>query len=254
MSRKKKEVIGELSHKYVEQELNEANKALQNTQIWGSVAVFGLMCYLFSIAGGFASNLQPKEAAKITKGLIVQRLDSAQEQVESYLGKEIPTMIESVPDYAKSQLPIYRESIENTLEGELAKLADDTSSNLDKSLDTFLIQNQDEFKTIILSGQDKETTDKVAGQMKDMFLSYLTEPTEDGESIQDKLDQSLKALHEVEVKTAHLANGSNLTAQEQKQRRAIACLFKTVQDHKGELNIPKKEDVQAVVKTAMYGE
>lgn len=236
---------------YVEEELMATANALKNTQIWGSVAVFGLMCWMFSIAGGFASNLEPKEAAKIAKGLVVQRLDEAQPQLQDYLSREIPAMIESVPDYAKSQLPIYRESVEQSLEEQLTALADDTSKNLDEALTVFLTEHEDEFKTIILAGQDKESTDQVAADMKEMFLVYLTEPTEDGESIQFKLDESLKALKQVEAKTHRLASAANLSASEAKQRRAIASLFKTVQDNRDNLPIPSAETYQNEVKNVL---
>ncbi len=45
---------------FVENELKAVKKNLQNTQIFGSAFVFGVMCFLFSIANGFASNLEPK--------------------------------------------------------------------------------------------------------------------------------------------------------------------------------------------------
>ena len=244
---------GEFSHEYVQEELIEATKSLRNTQIYGSVAVFGLMCWLFSIAGGFASNLEPKEAAKIAKGLVVQRLDEAEPQVRDYLSQEIPKMIESVPDYAKKQLPVYRESVEETLEEQLANLADDTSENLDNALDTFLIENEDRFKTIILSGQDKETTDEVAQDMRYMFMEYLTKPTEDGESIQHKLDESLKSLHRVEQKTSRLASANDLSASEAKQRRAIASLFKHVQTNKDLINVPSVDTYQDSAKQILSG-
>lgn len=241
------------AHNYVEEELVATTASLRNTQIYGSIAVFGVMCWMFSIAGGFASNLEPTEAAKIAKGLVVQRLDEAQPQVRDYLSQEIPKMIESVPDYAKSQLPVYRESVEETLEEQLENLADDTSKNLDEALDAFLLENEDQFKTIILSGQDKETTDEVATEMRYMFMAYLTEPGKDGESIQYKLDESLKALKQMEDKTARLATASNLSASELKQRRAIAGLFKHVQSNRDMINLPKTEDYQEGAKQLLTG-
>lgn len=242
-----------VAQSYVEQELVDAAKSLKNTQIYGSLAVFGVMCWLFSIAGGFASNLEPKEAAKIAKGLAVQQLEVAQPQVKDYLAQEIPAIIESVPEYALGQLPIYRESVEQTLEDQLAALARDTSGNLDQALDVFLAENEDQFKTIILAGQDQETTDDVAREMRYMFLAYLTEPGKDGESIQDKLDESLKALRTVEHKTARLASATNLSASEKQQRRAIASLFKTVQDNRDNLPIPSADDYQNQVKNILTG-
>lgn len=232
---------------FLVQELSETKKGLQNTQIYGSLFVFALMCFLFGISSGFASNLEPKEAAKIAKGLVVQRLDEAQPQLSEYLRREIPAFIESTPEMAKEQLPILREETEGLLEQELEKFAQSTSDQLDKALDAFLIENQDQFKTIILAGQDKETTDAVAREMREMFIAYLSTSESGEESIQQKLDQALASLHQIEAKTTRLANAKDLDAVELKTRRAIACLFQTIDENKGAWNLPTKEAVQKTV-------
>lgn len=249
----KEEVVvdpAELAQDYVNAELVAVNKSLKNTQVWGTVVLAGISIWMFSIAGGFASNLQPKEAAKIAQGLISQRLEEAQPQVKEYLSTEIPKVIESVPEYALSQLPVYRETVEQTLEDQLHSLASDTSTQLDSALDGFLEEHQDEFKTIILAGQDKETTDEVASHMRTMFVSYLTESHGEDESIQDKLDESFKALMEVEAKVKRLAYANDLSSSEKKQRRAIACLFTTVQNNRDAIVAPV-EAFQNQAKTAV---
>ncbi|MBX3115169.1 MAG: hypothetical protein KF836_11435 [Fimbriimonadaceae bacterium] len=235
------------AQQFVENELASVKKNLQNTQIFGSAFVFGVMCFLFSIANGFATNLEPKEAAKITKGLVVQRLEEAQPQLSSYLKQEIPSFIKQVPEFAKEQMPIIREDLEVNIEAEIEKLAHETSGSLDQALDSFLIEKQDEFKTIILAGQDKETTDEVAAAMRDMFLVYLTENHGEDESIQYKLDQALISLHEIQKKTHRLAYAKDLDAVEKKTRRAIACLFNTVSEHKDAMGLPTQEQAQNTV-------
>lgn len=241
------QVTEEVASKYVEAELEATKKALQGMQIFGSVFVFALMCSLFSIANGFSKNLDPKEAAQITKGLVVQRLDDVQPQASEYLRTEIPALIKSVPDMAKSQLPVLREDLENSLTVEIEGLAKETSSQLDSALDAFLVEKQDEFKTIILAGQDKETTDEVAVAMREMFLAYLTEDHGQDESIQTKLDKALVALKDIEKRTNRMAYASDLDAVEKKTRRAVACLFTTVQDNKDALPVISKESAQSTV-------
>ncbi|MDI9641093.1 hypothetical protein QPK87_05375 [Kamptonema cortianum] len=244
VTKRHKKADVEAAMSFISNEVAEQKKALANTQIYGSMFVFGLMCFLFSISGGFASNLQPKEAAKITKGLVAERMQEAQPQISEYLRQEIPAWIESAPEYAKSQLPVYRANVENALEVELEKLASNTSSQLDEALTAFLLQNEDQFKTIILAGQDKETTDEVARNMREMFLAYLTEPHGEDESIQTKLDKALIALKEIETKTSRLAHASDLDPTELKTRRAIACLFKTIDENKEAWNLPQADKVR----------
>lgn len=232
---------------FIEQELTTLRKNLQFTQVGGSAAMFAIMCFLFSIANGFATNLEPSTAAKITKGLVVQRLEEAQPQISSYLKTEIPGFIKQVPGLAKEQLPIVRENVENTLESEIEKLATDTSDQLDQALSTFLIEKQDDFKTIILAGQDKETTDEVAAAMRNMFIAYLSESHNGEESIQEKLDKSLISLKEIENKTHRLAYGKSLDGVELKTRRAIACLFGTVSENRDALALPTQAQAQNTV-------
>ncbi|MCU0315334.1 MAG: hypothetical protein MUC92_01945 [Fimbriimonadaceae bacterium] len=233
---------------FVADELEQTKKALKNTQIWGSVIVGCLTIWMGSIAGGFAKNLEPSEAAKIAKGLAVQRISDAQPQISDYLKTEIPRYIEQVPEYALEQIPIYRASLEDELESRFQTFATETSSSLDNALDEFLIENEDKFKTIILAGQDKATTDEVAVAMREMFVAYLSEPSDDGESIQYKLDESLKSLREIEHRTWRMATQSNLTDSEMKTRRAVAVLFHTIDTNKDAWNLPTQGEVQDAVR------
>lgn len=234
----------ETAQTFIASELAEAKKNLKTLQIGGSLLIAVLGVYLGGIAGKFHRDLQPQEAAKIAKGLLMQRIDEAQPQLASYLREQAPAMIQQVPDYAMQQMPVYRESIEQDLESKFAKFANDTSAELDNLLDTFLQGHVDEFREIILSGQDKEVTDKVAADLRDMFVAYLADSSQGGESIQDKLDHALKALHDIEKKTTRLANAKDLTPQEAKTRRAIAVLFKTIEDNKDAWGLPTKEGWQ----------
>ncbi len=237
----------ETPEEYIEKEVATLRKNLQLTQVCGSIAMFGVMCFLFSIANGFATNLEPKTAANITKGLVVQRLEEAQPQISDYLRNEIPGLIKQVPGLAQEQLPVVRENIEDSLEKEIEKLATDTSDQLDLALSTFLIEKQDEFKTIILAGQDKETTDEVAFALRTMFIAYLSESHNGEESIQEKLDKSLVALKEIENKTHRLAYNKELDGVELKTRRAIACLFGTVSENRDALALPTQAQAQNTV-------
>ncbi len=236
---------------FVSDELASAKKALAGTQIWGSIFVLAVACVLGGIGNGFASNLAPKEAAKITKGMIMQRLDGLQEQASTYLKEQIPSYIEQAPDWAMAQLPEYRNSLEEKLEEQFSSFAHETSGKLDTTFDTFIDENADDFKTIILNGQDKETTDAVAAHLRDSFMAYLTEPGEDGESVQDKFDKSLEMLQEIEQKTHWLAFGKGLNPTDLKTKRAVAVLFGTITENKDLMPIPSKEDVQGAVSSIL---
>lgn len=230
---------------YIQNELAATQQALKNTRLYGSLGVLAIAVWLLGIGQGFASNLQPEEAAKITKGLVATKLEEAQPQISEYLRTEIPAFIEGMPEMATSQFPEYRQQVEATLESHLASIAKNTSDELDHALDTYLNEHKDQFKTIILEGQDKNATNEVAASMREMFESYLTEPQEDGESIQFKLNESLAALNHVEKTVHHLAHAKKLTAQEKRMKRALACLFSTVRDNRDSVKLTELETWQS---------
>lgn len=232
---------------YLSDELGATKRTLAGTQVWGSAFVLAVACVLGGIANGFASNLAPKEAAKITKGMIMQRLDGLQEQASNYLKEQIPGYIEQAPEWAMAQLPEYRTNLEDKLEEQFHSFATETSSKLDTTFDSFIEENAEEFKTIILAGQDPATTDEVAAHLRDSFMAYLSEPGEDGESVQDKFDESLKMLDEIEQKTHYLAFGKDLNPTDQKTRRALAVLFGTITENADLMPIPSKEDIQGAI-------
>jgi hypothetical protein len=242
----------DVNREFIEQDLIETQRSLKQWQTWGSAVVLGITVWLLSIGGGFASNLQPETAAKITKGLMVQRIDEMQPQISDYLRQEIPAVIEQAPEYALAQLPEYRTQIEDHLEAKFDEFAGETSSQLDETFTTFLKANEEELKTIILVGQDKEATDEVARELRSAVVAYLSSPQgNESKSIQEKLDEAMKALSEIERRTHRLAHASDLDATEKKTRRAIACLFTTVHENKDAWNLPSQSQIQGQVQQVL---
>lgn len=246
------ELSPDVNREFIEQDLVETQRSLKQWQTWGSAAVLGITMWLLSIGGGFASNLQPESAAKITKGLMVQRIDQMQPQISDYLRQEIPAIIEQAPEYALAQLPEFRTQIEDHLETKFDEFASETSSQLDQTFTTFLKANEEELKTIILVGQDKEATNEVARELRAAVVAYLSSPQGDEtKSIQDKLDEAMKALSEIERRTHRLAYAQDLDATEKKTRRAIACLLTTVNENKDAWNLPSQTQIQGQVQQVL---
>ncbi len=239
---------GEAAQEFVAQEIRDLRTGLQRLQIAGTIAVVALAVFLGGIAQGFASNLEPKEASVIARGYISQQMETGQTQLSDYLRTEIPAQIEQAPEYALAQLPEMRENLENELEAKLQEAAKETSESLSIQLDSYMEENKDEFKTIILAGQDKDTTDAVAQQTKNMFIAYLNSSSDSDESIQEKFDKALVALDEVDQKTTRLANATDLTDTEKKTKRALAVMFGAVNEAKANTVLPTKEDIQGALK------
>ena len=242
-----------IADEFVATEIVKTRGALKQTRIIGSIIFLFVFFYIGGIAVKFHRSLQPDEAAVIAKGFVAQRVDEGAPQLTDYLKKEVPTVIEKAPDYVMEQLPQYRGELEDRLEQQFKKYTDDTSNQLSKEMDNFLANNQEQFKTLILNGNDQQATQQMAASLRQLFVSYLAEKPDGEESIQDKLDQSLQALGKIKAMTTKLAAGKNLTDTEKKTRRAIAVLLTTIDEKKAEDPLPTKDQIVDAGKDA-YGQ
>lgn len=233
----------QVADQFVASEVIKARTALKQTRIIGAIVFLFVFTYIGSIAARFHQSLQPQEAALIAKGLVAERVNDGAPQLTAYLKKEVPAVIEKAPDYAMDQLPIYRTQLEDRLEQEFKKYTDETSTQLSNELDQFLDNNKDQFKTVILSGQDPQATNELAANLRQLFVAYLAEKPNGDESIQQKLDASLDALAKIKATTTKLVVGKNLTDPEKKTRTAIAVLLTTIDEKKAEDPLPTKAQV-----------
>lgn len=238
-----------VADQFVASEITKTRSALKQTQIIGTLVFLFVFFYIGSIALRFHRSLQPEEAATIAKGLVAERVTDSGPELTSYLKKEIPAAIEKAPDYVMRELPNYRGQLEDRLEQEFRKYTDDTSAQLSNELDQFLMNNQEQFKTVMLTGQDPEATKALTSNLRQMFVSYLSEKPEGEESVQEKIDESLVALGKIKAMTARLAAGKNLTAPEQKTRRAIAVLLTTIDEKAAQDPLPNKEQMMDAAKS-----
>ena len=214
--------------RYIAAETQKARANLKWTRIIGLVALVLLGGELIYITTKFSASMQPHAAAEIADGLIMQQINDRGPDLAKQLKEKIPEYIQQTPDYALKELPKYRVSLEDKLEGQLTQYCKTTTQKLDTQLDTYLTDHKDNIKGMITTGNDPEITKRVGQDLKKQFLTYIQEKQTGGESIQDQLDTSLAAL-EGTAKTMHrLAAGKNLTAQEKQTRHALAVLTASI--------------------------
>ena len=214
--------------RYVDSELKKAKGSLLRTQIGSVLAVLILGGYTMYVTGKFRESLQPTEAATIAKGLVADKLNDGGVQFADYVKKEVPAYIRQAPDYAKKQLPEYRQQIETRVNTEIDKYATQTSEQLGSELDKFLDQNKEAVGELLKNGQDPAATAKITGNMKELFVGYLNETPQGGESIKTKLDQALDILTRVDARMKRLATATDLTPSEKSAKRAIAILTRQI--------------------------
>ena len=209
---------------YLATQVKTARTALQRTRIVGLVLLVLLGGEMIFITAKFSSNLQPHAAAEIADGMIMQQISDRGPDLAEQLKQKIPEYIQQTPDYALKELPKYRLSLEDRLEGQLTQYCHKTTAQLDTQVDSYLTAHKDDIKGMITAGNDAEVTKRVGKDLKQQFLTYIHAKSPEGESIQDQLDLSMVAL-EGTAKTMHrLATAKDLTAQEKQSRHALAVL------------------------------
>ncbi len=220
-----------LADQFVQSEILRCRRNLRLTQIGGTtLAAFTVYSLLF-ITNGFATALQPNEAAAIAQGMIQARVSDGIPKFQSYIKEQLPIMVARVPDYAKQQIPIYRRKIENQLEKEIDVYAKQTAPQLDQRVDAFLNDNKEAVRAMIVSGGDPQSSAALGQNMKQMFFDYLSSTSVGGETLQSKIDQTLTDLTTISLRVKRLADNKNLTDNEKKARRAVAILLRSVDDN-----------------------
>jgi len=228
---------------FLAEEVLRTKKTLATTMIVAPLIVLVLAIYLGVVTAKFRSSFDPPEAAKIAKGLIAEKVNESGPDLAAYIKKEVPAAIEKVPDYVKGELPNYRVQLEEKLATEFENFSKSTSKQLDTALTQFLTEKQDDFKTVMLTGQDPQASKEIAAGVRQMFVEYLTNESDGQETIQQKLDAALESLGEIEKMTAKMVIGKNLTPEEAKTRRAIAVLLTTIDEKRQQDPLPTRDQM-----------
>ncbi|HVF10010.1 MAG TPA: hypothetical protein VNA16_04360 [Abditibacteriaceae bacterium] len=218
-----------VAENYVADQLRSARAGLQQTRIIAILLMVFVVGYLSYVTIRFQQSLRPEAAAQIANGIIIQQVEDKGPELAEQTKQRVLALIAGLPDYAKEQLPQYRTALEHQIETDLERHCKATSELLGDHLDQFLEENQDKIKEILTTSQDKEAVQQLGDDLEQQLMEYLKEKPSGGESMQEQIDKSLRALHEVEGTVRRLANAKNLTPQERKTRRAIALIAKSAE-------------------------
>lgn len=221
-----------IAEAYVERELEQSRTKLARLRIGVVAVVLVLGIYMTYVTSVFRENLQPTTAATITTSLVNQRMEDLEPQFASFMHEKVPETIRQAPDYALARMPEYRASIEDRVEDDIRNHAQSTSDQLMKDLSDFLTLHNDQVEAMLNEPNKASAADEMGAAMEDQFRTYLTEQSVAGETIQSRLDKTLKAMDDVERRTTQLVKNENLTPAEQKTRRAIAILMRRIDSAK----------------------
>ena len=220
---------GDAAAAYIAQELPKARKALKRARIIGLVLLCLVGGYISFISVTLVKFFQPREAAQIASGMLMQRVASDGPILALQIEREIPLLIRQLPDYVIHELPAYRQELELSLEGELQAHCVVLSRDVGKELDAQIDTHQSELKSLLEHPNDRAVIRTVLPDLDQTITGFLTADA-DGKVVQEHITDLAAGLKEVEKHMDRLANGSSLTPEEQKARRSLAVLAKAIKE------------------------
>lgn len=215
---------------YLDAQLAKSRAALRITRIVSVVVALIVLGYFgFLTLYLHKQFLAPKAAAATANDFAVNLVLENGPELADKLRKEIPPWFRELPDRGIAQLPRVRELVEEELEKRFQEFCRDGAVEFGDHLDSFLEENKEALDSFLEAAQQPEGAKEIAEKLEEEIRLYLEEPGEDGESIQDKLDESLKGLRQIESRLGHLAANKDLTAHETQLRHAIAVIMHIVE-------------------------
>jgi len=214
---------------YIAQELPKARKALKRTRIIGVVLICVVGGYISFISLTLVKFFQPRAAAQVASGMLMQHIASDGPALAVQAEREIPLLIRQVPDYVIRELPGYRQEMELALTGELRARCATLSRQLGRQMDEQIDSHQAELKTLLEHPNDRAVLRTVLPDLDQTITGFLTTDA-DGKVVQEHITDLAAGLKEIEKRMDRLANGANLTPEEQKARRSLAVLAKAIKD------------------------
>jgi Na+-transporting methylmalonyl-CoA/oxaloacetate decarboxylase gamma subunit len=214
---------------YLAQELPKARQILKRTRITGIVLILFVGAYMGVISTIMVRFFQPKAAAEVASGMLAQRVVTDGPILAARVEWAIPHFIHEVPDYLIGELPVYRKELQQSLETEYETYCNSLNKDLGDQLDKMIDENKATIKTLLENASDRDTIRKTLPDF-DKVINEALKNNAEGQALREHIDEIAAALKEVEKHMDRLANGSNLTVEEQKARQALALLSKVIRD------------------------
>lgn len=215
---------------YLAQEVPKARKALKRTRIVGIILLAVVGAYIGIISHIMVGFFQPKAAAEVASGMLIQHVRNEGPLLTAQVERQIPPLIRQAPDYLIQQLPVYRKDLEETLMTEYQAYCSSLSKDLGNQMDKLIDDHKADIKVLLENAGDRAAIRKVLPDF-DQVVANFTKNDVDGKALKQHIDEMAATLKEVEKRMDRLANGGNLTLEEQKARHALALLAKVIDDN-----------------------
>jgi hypothetical protein len=215
---------------YIEAELPKARRTLKRTRIIGVILILGVGIYMGAISVFLVKSFQPKEAALIASGILTRHAEERGPALAIRVEKEIPALVRQLPDYFISEIPGFRKELQLSLETEFRAYCNAFGRKLGQHTDALIDEHKAEIKTLLENADDRSAIRRVLPDF-DRAISEFIRSDADGRALKKHIDEVAAALEEVEKRMDRLANGTKLTPEEQKARRALAILARAIEEN-----------------------
>ncbi len=229
---------------YLAQELPKARLLLKRTRIICVALILFIAVYIGTITTIMVRFFRPMDAAEVTSGMLAQRFAIDGPVIAARIEWGIPRLIQQVPDYLIGELPVYRKELQQSLETEYEAYCNSLSRDLGNQMDKFIDEHPAEIKMLLENANDRDAIRKTLPDFNKVVSDCMKNDPE-GQALREHVDEWAAALSEVEKRMDRLANGTNLTVEEQKARYALALLSKVI-----DANVKTPEENPAPATTA----
>jgi hypothetical protein len=227
---------GTLAVRYIAEQLRSTRSRLRRTRIISIVVALVVLGYLSFITYTLKKEyLAPKSAAAMVNLQLSGLISANAPALTAELKLQIPALIASIPDRIIEQLPALRSTLESQLEDLLRAYCLETGQQLAAHLDDFLTENKDAINAFVEAAEHPEGVAVLGERFEDELTAYLKTKGADGKSIQDKMDQVLAELKQIDGRLDRLVNAKDLSPEEKRLRYAIAVTMKSAAHEVGEI-------------------
>ena len=216
-----------LAEQYLAEQLHKARSGLRRSRIVSVLLILAVLAYMSFLTIALKKYFEPMIAAEMANSFIAEQAHLRASELGEQLKKDVPAFIRGPPDLILEQAPLYRAALEGKIEADFVEYCRSTSRQLSTHVDEFLVEHKDKLKPLLAASQDREAFKQFGADLETEIMDYLKEKPEGGESIKEKLDQSLQALEKVDEHLQRLATAKDLSYEEKQKRRAIAILVQT---------------------------
>ena len=215
---------------YLAEELPKARQSLKRTRIVGIILILFVGAYFSVISTIMVRFFRPKEAAEVASGMLARQVAAKGPVLALHVEREIPPLIGQVPDYLIKEIPGFRQQLQVSLESECDAYCNSLSRDLGARMDTLIDEHKAEIGTLLKNASDREAIHQTLPDFDKMITEAMNNNAE-GQAAKERIDQWAAALKEAENRMDRLANGSDLTPEEQKARHALAMLSTVIKDN-----------------------